>query len=133
MFLAGLSQLQKDAFLSLSHAVISADGVTSTDELTMMAQYRQEMELAASYPFTPKTFKSALEVFDTAEESVKRKVLFELVALAYADHNYANEESSLLNEARDAFGCDENFIDECGKYVSRLVELYAEIRRLVND
>lgn len=99
----------------------------------MMAQYRQEMELAASYPFTPKAFKSALEVFDTAEESVKRKMLFELVALAYADHNYANEESSLLNEAKDAFGCDEDFIDECGKYVSRLVELYAKIGRLVNE
>lgn len=132
MFLTELTKPQKDAFLSLSHAIISADGVRSSDEVTMMAQYRQEMGLAAAYELPQKSFDSAVAIFEAADISVKRKVIFELVALAYADHNYANEESQLLNEVCESFKLDSTFLNQSGDCVSRLMQLYDEIGQLVN-
>ena len=132
MFLTELTKSQKDSFLSLSHAIISADGVRSSDELTMMAQYRQEMGLAVAYELPLKPFDSAVATFEAADLSVKRKVIFELVALAYADHNYANEESRLLNEVCEDFGVDGSFLNQCGNCICRLVQLYNEIGQLVN-
>lgn len=137
MFLAELPGRQQSDFLGLAHKLISADGETHADELAMLNQYRQEMGFKGSIatctaPLTSE-HQSSIDSFQAAPVTIRKKVLFELVALACADHEYAASEHSLLEEICASFQLDPIFLDNCKKYVEQLTGLYTEISKLVAE
>lgn len=66
MFLSGLNENQKVAFLVLAQELISADGVLADEELVMMEQYKQEMAISAPFSETPTDTAQAITVFMSA-------------------------------------------------------------------
>lgn len=133
MFLANLTEKQKPAFLELARALIAADGVLSSDEVSMMEQYKLEMVLTSGSEELQERAGQAVDAFTTASVTVKKQVVFELVALACADNDYASEEDRLLNEIAISFGLEAAFIDECRVYVGELTDLYSRIGKLVSE
>lgn len=131
MFLSNLSEHQKPAFLSLAQSLISADGVLSKDETAMMEQYRQEMGLPVNVPMPAET--ESVYAFQDAPPSVKKQIVFELVALACADNDYADEERGLLSKLCGAWGLDAAFLDDCGPCVRELTAVYERIAKLVSE
>lgn len=133
MFLANLTEKQKPAFLSLAYALILADGILSDDEISMVEQYKLEMALTINLEELQGETEQAVCVFKTASMTVKKKVIFELIALAYADNDYAIEENHLLSEIVESFGMDSSFLDECRMYVEKLTDLYKRIGELMSE
>ncbi len=133
MFLTNLTDEQKTAFLGLAQAMIIADGALSDDEASMMEQYRHEMNIPALEAESSQSSESSIEAFKTASITVKKEIVFELVALACVDNNYADEERRLLGEIGTAFGLDAAFLGECRAYVRELTALYERIGKLVSE
>lgn len=131
MFLANLERNQKNAFLGLAHALIAADGVLEARELSTMEQYRQEMNLhlAAGEEFCGT--EQAIAVFNAASLTVKKRIMFELVALSYADQNFAEAENVLIEKIQTDLGLDRDFLETSKTYVTELMDLYGRISRLV--
>lgn len=133
MFLANLTDEQKGAFLNLAQTLISADGVVSDDETSMLEQYKQEMSLPASTTIPHWGIDQCIEVFKIASPMIKKQIVFELVALACADNNYAREERHFLEDAGTALELDVYFLGECRAYVRELTALYERIGKLVSE
>lgn len=133
MFLVNLAEKQKSAFLDLARALIAADGVLSNDEASMMEQYKLEMALSTDFEESQGQVEQAVDVFKTASTAVKKQVVFELVALACADNDYADEEKCILNKIVVSLGLETAFIEECRVYVGELTDLYSRIGKLVSD
>ena len=130
MFLASLPNEQKKAFLSLAQAMISADGVLNEDETEMMEQYRKEMTLPAGEA-EAQPVESAVAAFKGASAGVQKQIVFELLALAFVDKDYAEQEKSLLEKVAGDFNLDREFLDKCKSCVVELVDLYERIEQLV--
>lgn len=130
MFLANLPEEQKKAFLSLAQAMISADGVLNEDETEMMEQYRKEMALPAGET-EAQPVESVMAAFKGASAGVKKQIVFELLALAYVDNDYAEQEKRMLEKVVREFDLDGKFLDKCKPCVVELVDLYERIEQLV--
>ena len=133
MFLANLAEEQKPAFLDLAQALIAADGVLSSEEASMMEQYKLEMALTTTSVESQGQVEQAVGVFKDASVTVKKQVIFELVALAYADNDYADEENRFLGKIVASLGLEAAFIEKCSAYVGELTDLYDRIGKLVSE
>lgn len=129
MFLAQFSEEQKRSFMSLAHTVVLADNVLAQSEETMMAQYRQEMALPDGDPMDP---VQAIKCLAAAANDVRKKVIFELLALACADGRYVPEEQAVLKKLQAAFGLDDAFMRAATEKLKKLLALYEELGQLVN-
>lgn len=99
----------------------------------MMEQYKQEMALPVALDAPQKPVEQSVVVFESASSAVKKQIVFELVALACADNEYADTEHSLLEKIGGVFGLDEAFLGECKVYVRELTALYEKIGKLVGE
>lgn len=131
MFLANLSDSQKDAFMTLAYKLIAVDGVLDEGELAMMAQYKQEMSLPPDYDETQGDLETAIAVFTSESDALKKQIMFELVGLACAGNDYESEEYALIERVRAAFDLRADFPGKCEVYVSELTKLYEKIGTLV--
>lgn len=130
MFLRKLSSNEKQAFLALASNLIDSDGVLSTDELIMLEDYKQEMNLpidSACLLTTPES----LEEFKCSSDTVRKQVIFELVALACADKDYNSSEYDLLVDICEQLDVRNDFLNKCKVLVEKLFTLYNEISRLM--
>ncbi len=132
MFLAKLENQQKKAFMTLAHAIVWADGVQDEGEISMMNQYKMEMNLPLSYDETQGNIEQAISVFASTPRTLKREVIFELVALACAGDDYETEETAMIQKVQTAFEVDEVFLNVCKDYIQQLTALYQKIGELVN-
>lgn len=133
MFLADLTEPQKMAFLHLAYGLIAVDGVLRQDEIAMMEQYKREMAMMIPMDGIQGETEQALAVFETAPVTKKKQIVFELVALACADKDYADLENVLIKKISDALGLNPDFIEKCRAYVMELNGLYERIGRLVGE
>jgi len=133
MFLANLEEEQKKSFLILAQAMVWADGVLQEEEISMMNQYQQEMGLPISTEIRQEPTEQALETFQHTTVSVKKQILIELMALAYSDNEYADEEQLLIKKIAAALELDADFLSKCEEYVVKLLDLYGRIYKLVGE
>lgn len=132
MFLTALKTEQKPHFLNLAQNMVSADGILKDDELAMMDQYKREMYVPMTEKEANCTAERSIELFAAAPVTVQKQVVFELVALAYADKEYAAEEEQLLRKIIAGFGLDVDFLKDCLTYVEELTAMYRRIEKLVD-
>ena len=131
MFLANLTGNQKKAFLSLARKLIEADGLLQKDELSTLEQYKREMNLVADFAAEEETFEEAISVFQAEARTVKKQIVFELLALACSDREYAKEEGNLLEKIRVSFDLEEKFFIQSKAYIRELISLYDNIGVLI--
>ena len=131
MFLAEMKDNQKEAFMTLAYALISADGILDEKEDLMMMQYKLEMSLPFSYKESEGEVDNAVELFLQESDSLKKKIIFELVALAYTDGNYVEKERLLIEKLQTNWGIAVDFAKKCEPYILELTKLYEKIGKFV--
>lgn len=124
---------QKEAFMTLAHALIVSDNVLSEEEHSMMRQYKQEMNLPFSYDESVGDVEDAIATFMQESSRVKKKIVFELVALAYTDGNYVEQERMLIDKIRTSLGLEDDFSVKCEPYISDLTKIYGKILEFVES
>lgn len=104
MYLATLSERQKDLFLDLSIFSMQSDGVIEPREQEVVYQYCGEMGIERRKEAQSKSVEELLkELKSISTESELKKITIELVALMYADEDFADEENELLKKLADTF------------------------------
>lgn len=97
MFLNSLNPTEKDNFMKLAVAVIKADGVVEESEKQILSAYANEMQIPVCNLDEQCDADNIIKEFAmTSTPQTKRIVFLELLALAFADGNYAAEEKVLV-------------------------------------
>lgn len=164
MFLKKLKPENQEKFLKLACILCHADGTYSERERQMMRLYAAEFEREDGVAIIEKMeaeeethnqagekdfqlayrFRSIIEeVKENSDMKERKKILFELLGLAYADRSFSECENKLINDAHEAFEFRadvftrvndmEHYFDitEVGDMFTRYIELQKEMTRYV--
>ncbi len=132
MFLNSLNSTEKDNFMKLAVAVIKADGVVEESEKQILSAYANEMQIPVCNLDEQYDTDSIIKEFAmTSTLQTKRIIFLELLALAFADGNYAAEEKALVQQLADAFEFDRAFIEQAINLEDAYVAAYMSLVNLV--
>ena len=132
MFLNSLNPTEKDNFMKLAVAIIKADGVVEESEKQILSAYANEMQIPVCNLDEQCDADNIIKEFAmTSTPQTKRIVFLELLALAFADGNYAAEEKVLVQQLADAFEFDRAFIEQAINLEDAYVAAYMSLVNLV--
>lgn len=132
MFLNSLNPVEKDNFMKLAVVVIKADGVVEESEKQILSAYANEMQIPVCNLDEQCDADNIIKEFAmTSTPQTKRIVFLELLALAFADGNYAAEEKALVQRLADAFEFDRSFIEQAINLEDAYVAAYMSLVNLV--
>lgn len=132
MFLNSLNPTEKDNFMKLAVAVIKADGVVEESEKQILSAYANEMQIPVCNLDEQCDADNIIKEFAmTSTPQTKRIIFLELLALAFADGNYAAEEKALVQQLADAFEFDRAFIEQAINLEDAYVAAYMSLVNLV--
>lgn len=132
MFLNSLNSTEKDNFMKLAVAVIKADDVVEESEKQILSAYANEMQIPVCNLDEQYDTDSIIKEFAmTSTLQTKRIIFLELLALAFADGNYAAEEKALVQQLADAFEFDRAFIEQAINLEDAYVAAYMSLVNLV--
>ena len=132
MFLNSLNPTEKDNFMKLAVALIKADGVVEESEKQILSAYANEMLIPIFNLDEQCDVDSIIKEFAmTSTPQTKRIIFLELLALAFADGNYATEEKALVQQLADAFEFDKAFIEQAINLEDAYVAAYMSLVNLV--
>lgn len=132
MFLNSLNPTEKDNFMKLAVAVIKADGVVEESEKQILSDYANEMQIPVCNLDEQCDADNIIKEFAmTSTPQTKRIIFLGLLALAFADGNYAAEEKALVQQLADAFEFDRAFIEQAINLEDAYVAAYMSLVNLV--
>lgn len=118
--------------MKLAVAVIKADGVVEESEKQILSAYANEMQIPVCNLDKQCDADSIIKEFAvTSTLQTKRIIFLELLALAFADGNYAAEEKALVQQLTDAFEFDRAFIEQAINLEDTYVAAYMSLVNLV--
>ena len=118
--------------MKLAVAVIKADGVVEESEKQILSAYANEMQIPICNLDKQGDVNNIIKDFAmNSTPQTKRIVFLELLALAFADRNYAAEEKTLVQQLADAFEFDKAFIEQAINLEDAYVAAYMSLVNLV--
>ena len=118
--------------MKLAVAIIKADGVIEESEKQILSAYANEMQIPVyNLDEQGDADKIIKEFAMNSTLQTKRIVFLELLALAFADGNYAAEEKALVQQLADAFEFDRVFIEQAINLEDAYVAAYMSLVNLV--
>lgn len=131
MFLNSLNPTEKDNFMKLAVAVIKTDGVVEESEKQILSAYANEMQIPVCNLDEKCDADSIIKEFAlTSTSQTKRIIFLEVLALAFADGNYAVEEKTLVQQLANAFEFDSAFIEQAINLEDAYVAAYTSLVNL---
>lgn len=124
MFLASLTQKQKEAFIRLAHNVVVSDGELSVGERVMMEEMRAEMGLSPDFEASYLPIEGIEKIFDSRRS--RAVAMLSLIRLGYADGAFEIEEQCFLDDLARAFDIHETEFGLIQNWVRRLNSLERE-------
>lgn len=132
MFLNLLNTTEKSNFMKLAMAVIKADGIIEDSEKQILSAYANEMQIdICNIEEQVDTEKIIKEYAMNSTVQTKRIVFIELLALAFADGNYAIEEKTLIQQLANAFDIDRTFIEKAINLEDAYMTAYMSLINMV--
>lgn len=131
MFLASLTQKQKEAFICLAHNVVVSDGDLSVGERVMMDAMRTEMNLPASFEARYISLEGIGVIFDTRRS--RTIAMLALIRLGYADGAFEIEEQCFISDLCRAFEISETDFGLIQNWVRRYIALEREAQSLMTN
>ncbi len=126
MFLAALTQEQKETFFCLAHNVVVSDGDLTADEELMMEDMRREMDLDTGFESRYLDIEGIESIFPTKRS--RTISMISLLRLAYADGAFEIEEQFFLKDLSRAFEISANDFQLIDNWVRRLISLEREAK-----
>lgn len=128
MYLTLLNTEQKKLFLNLAYNLVISDGNFSEKEKQIIKAYSIEMEMELKIEDIDKDIDRIIKNINLISGSREKKIIvFEMIGLAMADYNYADEELSIIKKTVSAFNLDYNFADYCKNKVSEYLNLQNDL------
>ena len=113
MYLKNLSNEQKELFLDLSIFSMKSNGVVEEREQELTYQYCDEMHIEKRGNVkVEKVDEVLIRLREISTDSELKMMTVELVALMYADEDFADEESELLDKLQNTFGFSAHVMGE---------------------
>lgn len=132
MFLNSLNSEEKNNFMKLAVAIMKADGVIEESEKQIISVYAAEMQIPVCNVDSYENVDAIIDAFAAnSTMQTKRIVFLELLALALADGNYAQEEKTLVQQVANAFGIDKPFIEKAISLEDAYTAAYMSLANLV--
>lgn len=132
MFLSSLNPTEKNNFMKLAVAVIKADGVVEESEKQILSAYANEMLIPVCNLDEQFDANSIIKEFAMISTPQAKRIIFlELLALAFADGNYATEERTLVQQMADAFEFNRTFIEHAINLEDAYAAAYMSLINLV--
>ena len=99
------------------------------EELTLYCEELKNLEKDGEKSSQRKSrIRSLVEnIKDNSEERGRKIILFELLGLAYADADFAEEEKEFIQNIKEVFGIEDAFVEK----TSRLLESYMELQEKI--
>lgn len=132
MYLANLTEEQKELFLDLSLFSMESDGLVEERELSVARQYCDEMNIPYRAEKKNASYKEVLEKLAKISDDVTKKTIaVELVALMYADNDFASEEDAILECLQNNFGFNPHQMGEITFATRHLLLSYKLMAQIV--
>lgn len=128
MFLKELNEKQQEIFLNLSYTLICADNVISENEKRKLEMYSEELGHHINLDsLKVVSIREAVLSMGELPTVLKRKVYFELMAMAQADFDYGSNEKVFMQELQHVLDIEDKIAERIKNTVIKLLEAYIEM------
>lgn len=132
MFLNSLSPIEKDNFMKLAISVIKADGIIEELEKQVLSAYANEMQIGIEDIDVQIDIDKTIETLANESTDQSKRIIFvELLALAFADGNYANEEKNIIQKLANSFNFGKDFMERAISLQDSYIAAYMSLVHLV--
>jgi uncharacterized tellurite resistance protein B-like protein len=131
VFLLRLTKAQQEAFLSLAHELVTADGSAAMGEVAALSRLSSEVDLDPDVPFERLVVEEAALRFD--KHSSRAIVLLELFALAYADRTTSVVEDAVIRRLAVLWKLDSEHLECYESWALRHRKLVDEGLRMIAE
>ena len=134
MLLSLLTREEKKYFIDLLNRVVLVDGKASETEQKIFNRLKYELgESFNSYKLSTLSIDKLINYFAKKNDSTKRLVYMNVVALTLNDELYSVEEHLLIEKIQEAFGISEKKKKELMKLVYAERDLRENAKRLISE
>ena len=127
MFLNELSNIEKNAFLSLSVHAAKANNILEESEIKIIKEYMNEMNIDSFNIEETQSLDEIVNVFKNSENKHKKICVLELMGLIYIDGEYDNNEQELVDSFVNKIGLDENEL----RIIHQAIKKYIDALKVV--
>jgi len=121
MFLGGLSETEKQAFLCLANQIMKADGVVADSEMAVINALRGEMN--TQNLLSNLTEDESLNILASSKRHVKRGIYIELLSIAIADGTVDASEEAYIKKIQSKLDLSDVFAKNAGKWIDTYFRL----------
>ena len=131
MYLRSLTKVEQHSFINLVAVLIMADKTIAKEEMQIFNEYLNE--IGEVLPFNENVdFDAELQTLKSMPTFKKKRVYFELLAVAKGDSDYAEVEKELMRKVQVAFEISKQEAVEIEKYLDRLTNFYKELNKVLS-
>ncbi len=131
MYLRSLTKVEQHSFINLVAVLIMADKTIAKEEMQIFNEYLNE--IGEVLPFNENVdFDAELQTLKSMPTFKKKRVYFELLAVAKGDNDYAEVEKELMRKVQVAFEISKQEAVEIEKYLDRLTNFYKELNKVLS-
>jgi tellurite resistance protein len=131
MFLNQLSEMEKNAFISLSVHVSNANGVFAEEEKAMIQEYCREMGIPFFDADNSMHMEEIVATFGKSDIRIKKIVLLETLGLAYSDGVYDDSEKSFIKEFAKKIGLTDEDVDKQTIAIKEYLEALKKVAEVI--
>lgn len=129
MFLNVLKDQNKELFLELCLHLSNSDGVFADSEKEVLKAYCKEMEITEKTDFSMRPLENVVSILNNNANLVEKKiVIMELLALAYVDGIYDENEKEEMNIIISGLEFSENQVKEIIELLNKYINICDEIK-----
>ncbi len=130
MFVQNLNTKQQELLLAASYKLIAADGILDDRETQMVNILKSQCEESVQ---VEKDFQLAEIKNNFSKNKEKASFMLELIAIALADEDYAEEEKQLLKEISKEMEILEPFLEDMVTWVKTQMNLSKQATLFMED
>lgn len=132
MYLSLLNDEQKNLFCNMAYSIVMSDGVFRDEEKDLLESYRGELGYYIDLDEVMDDFDETLEkIFAVTSIKERRIIVFECIALAIIDSDYASQERNLIERMITRFGITAEYENDCIKVVREYIDFQKKINEIV--
>lgn len=130
MFIGELTNELQVAFLNLAHTMMIADGEIAKQEKRIFESYAGELKVDLKVAHKV-DFDEEIKIFTNCSTNVKKKVFYELYAIALIDERLDEAEKVYIDSMKKNLGISDDTISEMKRGLEQLIDAYKHIREIV--
>lgn len=132
MLLNKLTDVEKDAFISLSIHAANANNVFAEEEKALIQDYCKEMGIVFFDSDSIITLEELKRIYADSSTDHKKIVLFELMGVVYADGSYDDKEKDFVKEFAGAIGLSDKDVEVQTKLIEKYTAILGEIVQVLS-